>query len=692
MALTLSGLQDWLPVLIELCWKSVVILAVAGGVTLVLGRASAAWRHLVWRVGLAGILVLPFLGSTLPRLTPAWARFWPDVLRETPVPTTPAGEAVRAAGSDAAPANPPAHDAATPFAPARAAQPMPGGRPVPVGTWLVGIWGAGVVLVLLRLGVGLAGVWWIGRHGTTLDDASWLGVRDAFCRSLGLRRRPHLCTSARVATPATWGLLSPVIVLPEGAETWPAEQRRMVLAHELAHVRRGDWPAYVLGRVATALYWPNPLVWLAVRRLRIEAEYACDDFVLREGTPRGAYARGLLDVARRARRARRHAHAVVGMARASELDRRLRAILDVGRCRTVVGRIGRWSAAGLTLAVATPLAAVHRPATPGGPAASPPVAARGPARTCDQDRWVSHIHEDSAETRRLIVRLRSDRARDRSKAAADLGNVGTREAVPALIAALADPDDHVRQFVASALGNLGDTRAVDPLVHALRSDEEHVRQAAAYALGDIGSDRAEPALAATLGDANKHVRQAAASALGYLRDPRAVPALVRLLSDSEAHVRAAALRSLGALGARATVSAVAERYEVASDPYERLEAARALGQLGDFRGVGTLAAMLQDDSEQFLRRDAAWALGAIAGTSDTLRRRLVDASPGAAAALRHATEDESVYVHYAAACSLGRLGDPNAEDALRRLRQNTDTDAAARAAAAWALEHLGARR
>ena len=90
----------------------------------------------------------------------------------------------------------------------------------------------------------------------------------------------RLATRAGGCGPMTWGLRHPVVLLPMRAALWPRERLEAVLLHEFAHVRRGDAFARTVSRIACALYWPNPLVWQAARRLRDEAEIAADDAVL----------------------------------------------------------------------------------------------------------------------------------------------------------------------------------------------------------------------------------------------------------------------------------------------------------------------------------------------------------------------------------------------------------------------------
>jgi hypothetical protein len=158
-------------------------------------------------------------------------------------------------------------------------------------------------------------------------------------------------------------------VLPPAARAWTAERRRVVLAHELAHVTRRDGLANLIGWLACALYWTNPLAWAAARRLRAEAERAADDHVLAGGVPPVEYAAHLLDVARGSRSLRLLGVSAIGMARPSSLEGRLLAVLDETRNRNaprITARRASWMASAglvLPLAVLTPSAAID-PAPP----------------------------------------------------------------------------------------------------------------------------------------------------------------------------------------------------------------------------------------------------------------------------------------------------------------------------------------
>jgi len=108
---------------------------------------------------------------------------------------------------------------------------------------------------------------------------------------------------------------------------WTDERARVVLSHELAHIRRGDWLVQLSAELLRAFYWFNPLVWVACRRLRLESEYACDDEVMRNGVEGTDYATHLIELARALNQRRAIWFPAPAMARPSSLERRVRAML-----------------------------------------------------------------------------------------------------------------------------------------------------------------------------------------------------------------------------------------------------------------------------------------------------------------------------------------------------------------------------
>jgi TonB family protein len=161
-----------------------------------------------------------------------------------------------------------------------------------------------------------------------LESGPWVYHANQIGRAAGLRRPIVLLQSEHPTLLVTWGWWRPKIILPADAREWTDERARVVLAHELAHIRRGDWTAQMLGELLRAIYWFNPLVWIACRRMRQESEHACDDAVLQSGVDPTDYASHLLDLARTLNAGRRIRIPAPAMARASSLEGRISAMLN----------------------------------------------------------------------------------------------------------------------------------------------------------------------------------------------------------------------------------------------------------------------------------------------------------------------------------------------------------------------------
>src|SRR6185437_486149 len=157
----------------------------------------------------------------------------------------------------------------------------------------------------------------------------------------------------------------PAIILPVDAGQWSEADLTRALLHEFEHVRRFDWLTLCAARLLCAAYWFHPLVWMAWRRLGVEAERCCDDAVLQRSDA-ASYAEQLVELARRL--GSRGAAPVPAMANASDLSTRVRAVLDAGQHRGPAGRlaIGMACAAAivaLTVSTVRVVAAQEAPTT-----------------------------------------------------------------------------------------------------------------------------------------------------------------------------------------------------------------------------------------------------------------------------------------------------------------------------------------
>ena len=301
---------------------------------MVLRRQSAALRHWI----LAAAVLCAAAAPILERVVPSWQiDAPPEALAEV--------QQALALFSDSAGSPRPM---LTPQPDARIAA---GWRRFDIGAALGPIWIVGATAGLFVLFVGLGRLRWLASHAAELRDGRWVDEARRIVDAYGIHRPIAILQSAHPTLLMTWGLLRPRVLLPVGAQTWPDERIRVVLGHELAHVRRGDWAAQMAAELLRAVYWFNPLVWIASARLRHESEQACDDAVLDLGVDGRTYAAHLLDLARAAAAHRRTGFPpfpAPAMVRPSSLERRVTAMLNAGLNRNPTSGRAR---AGATLAV-----------------------------------------------------------------------------------------------------------------------------------------------------------------------------------------------------------------------------------------------------------------------------------------------------------------------------------------------------
>lgn len=309
--------------------KTLLLLLAASLLALVARSASARVRHLVWSVGLGGALLLLPLGA----LAPNWsipglqirAPFTKSAERLLSTSAEPgalsqSASPVRGAGES------PVSLADNPLPPmARVDRPLPAQPPLEM--LILTVWALGLVGTLAWKAVGLLRARSMVQRARTAPGH----VARVFAhvrRELGVRRAVGVHVSSEVSTPLTLGAQHAVILLPGCAESWSADELRLVLTHELIHVRRGDWLLKQLVHLAVALYWWLPLSWVALRRFEIEQELSCDEQVLAQGARPSDYAGLLLTMAARLGRHRLAPLPALDMARRSQMEGRLMAILD----------------------------------------------------------------------------------------------------------------------------------------------------------------------------------------------------------------------------------------------------------------------------------------------------------------------------------------------------------------------------
>ena len=329
--------------------KSSAVLAAAGLAAWLLRGRTAAVRHTVWMAAAAAVLALPWLSLGLPAVRmPGGARLLelvPNIAFRADATAGAAATAQFAAGAPR-PVSIPAH------------------APIDWRLFLVLLWAAGALVGVAQIAVGTAVIGRARRrahaHPAQAESAELLGL-------IGIGHAVDILEAPAGAMPITCGMFRPAVFLPADAAGWDAERRRAVLLHELAHVRRGDAGAHLVARLALALHWWNPLAWLAWRESLKACERAADDLVLLAGERASDYAGHLLDVARAMHARPPMAWGAMAMARRSQLEGRLLAILDPHVPRLTVARASALTAAVLAIAMVAPFAAMRAEEQPTAP-------------------------------------------------------------------------------------------------------------------------------------------------------------------------------------------------------------------------------------------------------------------------------------------------------------------------------------
>ena len=232
--------------------------------------------------------------------------------------------------------------------------------------WLFLLWAAGASFVVAR----------------QLRSALWVRRISAAAKPI----RPGVSISSGVESPVVVGWLRPVVLLPTAARGWSEERMQAVLLHESSHVRHFDGLALLVAQLACALYWFQPLAWIARQRLRRECELAADEAVIAAGFRATSYAQHLLEIAR----GLAPTGGIAMAARPSELARRIQVL--VSRERLPV-RFTRARAALLSAAALVVLGAVACMNTAATPSVVPRAAAV-PAKAADST--LQRIAEDEA--------------------------------------------------------------------------------------------------------------------------------------------------------------------------------------------------------------------------------------------------------------------------------------------------------
>ena len=683
--------------MIETLIKATVLLTLVAVATHLLRRSSAALRHMLWTLAIVALVALPVLTTIVP-----------FKLAILPASSAPPAEALYRKVPEAFPgpteAQPVQLSTKVPGTfPANTAEPQasapPVSDPIDWGRMLLTIYVAVVIGMLARFFLGFAIVTRIARRAATITDEGWHQMADRAARALDVRAPVDLRISDAVSMPFACGLLKPVIVLPSSSNEWSTERREAVLMHEYAHISRGDLAMNMLSHVVRAFYWFHPLAWMASHKLRVEGERACDDAVLRAGARPSDYAEHLLSIIRSV--GTTVPNVALAMARRSDFEGRLLAILEPGVARGRLTRVRAGALAAVFLGAVMPLAAMS-PARPAPIVTETPVATESETSTVSTSKITAAAKSVSASTSisirqatppqantqiqqagataltALIETLGDASVGVRLAAVQSLGTLGDPRAIAALAKALKeDTDARVREAAAQSLGEIDDNRAVPALLDALKTERApKVKEQIVRALGEIDDPSAVGGISAVIKDPAVEVRRAAVWALGELEDPNAIGALVALAKDEDVEVRREVASALGNLSDESRSREAFDPLMVMArdaDAEVRQNAISALHSFEDQRALPVFLNALKDPSAE-VRHEAAHAIEGL--ELKTAPRELLEA-----------LNDSDAEVRQSVAEALGSIGDEAAVPGLKRL--TTDSNKDVRRQAAEALSDIG---
>lgn len=336
--------------LLLLALKSLIVAAATLLLLRLTRSRSAAERSTIAHLGLFALVALPLASLALPSLS-------------LPLPDSLA----RAVESEATP--PVTATASAPYAAQKTGPALPAAdmqaqvtsdAPSAFGTAAIALARHAYLLptiaLLLLTIAALFRLVGLRARAEVLVEPEWLAALARAQRRMGFKSGTALLRSEELASPISWGLMRPTILLSDAAARAP-EQAEAIIAHELAHVVQLDWAKLMLARVATAAFWFNPLAWVLAREAHQLREEAADDAVLAANIDGPDYAELLIGVARHeCRGVLLGAHGVAPAK--NSLHRRITRVLDRNPARQPSGKSWVAGFAAGMLTMAAPLAAL----------------------------------------------------------------------------------------------------------------------------------------------------------------------------------------------------------------------------------------------------------------------------------------------------------------------------------------------
>lgn len=294
------------------------ILAIAFGISFALRRQSAALRHVVWTAAFSIGLLTPALFFWGPKTVPM------GTADDYVVVSTVAEQIPEPAS-------------------------MPRRSPsIPYESAALALWAAGVLVLAIRAVRASLQARWLRRTAEPLDASAIAAYAQL---PLNVFHGIELAQNESAAVAMTMGVRNPLVLLPSQHTTWDGSRLRLVLLHEIAHLRRRDCLIQWLPQAVCILHWFNPLAWLARAQMLCESERACDDAVLRGGATGADFARDLFEIAQSSGWKGADPMPTI----LTKLERRITRLLDPSTNRSPLTRAAAILSAGAVIALLAPI-------------------------------------------------------------------------------------------------------------------------------------------------------------------------------------------------------------------------------------------------------------------------------------------------------------------------------------------------
>jgi beta-lactamase regulating signal transducer with metallopeptidase domain len=434
------------------------------------------------------------------------------------------------------------------------------GTPVTVRQLAGGVWFAGALMGLAVLATGLWRLRRLASHSRTIGGM-WKEQTERISEEYALQRPVQLLQSRNPSVLVTWGVTRPKVILPDGAAQWPDDVANIVLRHELAHIRRRDWVAQMIAQWIRIIYWFNPLTWIVCRRLRLEAELACDDAVLVRNINGHEYASHLLGLARSLNTTDRAWSAVLTMARPSTLERRFAAMLNpevnrnpltrsavlvtllIGLCiipmLPAMKTFATASPAPLQAAVEAVNPVLAAPAPQEPPPAAPRVNTQLLGYEAELSKWLGQTPSETAEIRKAIreASLEIKSFQDKEN------NLPSGESVGMLIKLYdTSSDANMKEHILNYLALSSNPQAVEKMLAIARNDADKEMQEQALNWVAMRPNSFDTLVSLFDASRDPNRRRHILDLLGMSSDPRATQKLFSIAqSDPDPELRRTAV-------------------------------------------------------------------------------------------------------------------------------------------------------